>query len=99
MAAEASRAEAQLQTNAPSNGIEAAPVLEAAPVRPLRGSVIHYTRTRNRFKIVPEGNMPHDAVFLSLNKMNSNCEGGRAVDDSVRPLLAPVSYHGSASVA
>ena len=87
MAAEASIADTHSQTNAPSKDNEAVPSLETAPNRPLRGSVIHYTRTRNRFKIVPEGNMPHDAVFLSLNKMNSNCEGGRAVDESVRPLL------------
>ncbi len=86
MAAEASIAGTLSQTNAPSKDNEAGPSLKTAPTRPLRGSVIHYTRTRNRFKIVPDGNMPHDAVFLSLKQMNSKCEGGCAVDDSVRPL-------------
>ena len=54
-----------------------------ASLLPLRGNVIHYTRTRNRFKIVPEGKMPHEAVFLPLMKMNSQSEGGCAVDDKV----------------
>jgi hypothetical protein len=56
---------------------------KAIRLLPLRGNVIHYTRTRNRFKIVPEGKMPHEAVFLPLMKMNSQSEGGCAVDDKV----------------
>ena len=60
--------------------------LVCASVSPLRGDVIHYTRTRNRFKIVPVGKMPHEAVFLPLIKMNGQGDGCCAVDDKVWPL-------------
>ena len=68
----------------------AAPSAEPAPAPPLRGSVIHFSRTRNRFKIVPEGKLPHEAVFLPLAKMNSSCDGGCAVDATVS---CPVLQH------
>jgi hypothetical protein len=57
------------------------------PTPRLAGCVIHYTRTRNRFKIVPKGKMHHEAVYLSLGNMNSTSEGGCAVDDEVCAAL------------
>ena len=81
-------AEAQTAAQAPTDTLsqqlpECAPPLDSSGGIPLRGNVIHYTRTRNRFKIVPEGKMPHEAVYLPLMKMNSRSDGGRAVDDQV----------------
>jgi hypothetical protein len=37
--------------------------------------------------------MPHEAVFLSLTNMNSVCDGGRAVDDTVRPCMLHTGSH------
>jgi hypothetical protein len=95
MATEAAQTGTQLPKDATLTGIHVAASSSDDAVLPLRGSVIHYSRTRNRFKIVPEGKMPHEAVFLPLMKMNSVCEGGRAVDDTVRPCMLHFSVPGS----
>lgn len=76
----------QSQMHEPSHEATAsAPSADVPTVPPLRGSVIHFSRTRNRFKIVPDGKMPHEAVFLTLKEMNSSCDGRCPVDETVSP--------------
>jgi hypothetical protein len=76
--------DAQSQMHEPSHeATVSAPSADGPTVSPLRGSVIHFSRTRNRFKIVQEGKMPHEAVFLTLKEMNSSCDGRCPVDETV----------------